>query len=119
MPELPEIETVRRGLAPSLIGRRLLGACVREPRLRWPAPPDLSERVAGRRVLGVERRGKYLLLHLEDGWLILHLGMSGSLRRVRADLPPERHDHLDLLLEDGACLSGACPAPAARGWSPR
>ncbi|MBI5330397.1 MAG: bifunctional DNA-formamidopyrimidine glycosylase/DNA-(apurinic or apyrimidinic site) lyase [Betaproteobacteria bacterium] len=104
MPELPEVETVRRGLAPYLAGRRLLGARVREPRLRWPVSADLSQRVAGQRVLGLERRGKYLLMRLEQGGLLLHLGMSGSLQRVRADTPPARHDHLDLLLDDGACL---------------
>lgn len=104
MPELPEVETVRRGLAPYLIGRRLTGATVREPRLRWPVPGDLDARLAGRRIDGLERRGKYLIMTLDRGHLILHLGMSGSLRIVEAGTPVEKHDHLDLLLETGARL---------------
>lgn len=104
MPELPEVETVRRGLAPHLIGRRLLGAVVREPRLRWPVPDDLDARIDGRRVEQIARRGKYLLVTLDRGHLILHLGMSGSLRLVPAGLAPEKHDHLDLRLEGGHLL---------------
>jgi formamidopyrimidine-DNA glycosylase len=104
VPELPEVETVRRGLAPHLLGHRLLGARVRETRLRWPVPDDLDARLAGRRIEGLIRRGKYLILALDRGHLILHLGMSGSLRLVPAGRPPERHDHLDLLLDDGQSL---------------
>jgi formamidopyrimidine-DNA glycosylase len=104
MPELPEVETVRRGLAPHLIGQRLAGAQVREPRLRWPVPDDLDARLAGRRIVGLDRRGKYLIMTLDRGHLILHLGMSGSLRMVEADAPVEKHDHLDLLLDSGARL---------------
>lgn len=104
MPELPEVETVRRGLAPHLCDQRLLGACVREPRLRWPVPDNLDNLVAGQSVHSLTRRGKYLLFELDQGWLIGHLGMSGSLRLCRADLPPEKHDHLDLLLQGGLCL---------------
>ncbi len=105
MPELPEVETTRRGIAPHLIGRRLLGAVVRERRLRWPVPRDLDARVRGRRVAAVRRRGKYLLIDLEGGGaLLLHLGMSGSLRLVPCDRPPGKHDHVDLRLEGGRCL---------------
>ena len=104
MPELPEVETVRRGLAPHLTGRQLAGAEVREPRLRWPIPSDLTARLVGRRIIALTRRGKYLLVHLDAGHLILHLGMSGSLRLVPAGTPPEKHDHVDLLLADGARL---------------
>jgi formamidopyrimidine-DNA glycosylase len=104
VPELPEVETVRRGLAPHLAGRHFVGAIVREPRLRWPVNPDLAERLAGQFVLGLERRGKYLIIRLQDGGLILHLGMSGSLRLIRADTTPAKHDHLDLLLEGGDAL---------------
>ncbi|NTV95597.1 MAG: bifunctional DNA-formamidopyrimidine glycosylase/DNA-(apurinic or apyrimidinic site) lyase [Thiobacillus sp.] len=104
MPELPEVETVRRGLAPHLVGRRLLGARVREGRLRWPVPDDLDDRVAGRRVDQLERRGKYLIVTLDRGYLILHLGMSGSLRLVTADSPVGKHDHLDFLIEGGDLL---------------
>jgi formamidopyrimidine-DNA glycosylase len=98
MPELPEVETTRRGLEPHLVGRRITAVRVREPRLRWPVPGDLAARLAGQRVLAVERRAKYLLLRLDRGTLILHLGMSGSLRVLEADAPPLLHDHLDLVL---------------------
>lgn len=104
MPELPEVETVRRGLAPHLIGRRLLGARVREPRLRWPVPADLDVRLAGRRIDTLERRGKYLILGLDQGHLILHLGMSGSLRLTDAATPLAKHDHIDLVLEGDQVL---------------
>ncbi|QNM97126.1 bifunctional DNA-formamidopyrimidine glycosylase/DNA-(apurinic or apyrimidinic site) lyase [Chitinimonas koreensis] len=104
MPELPEVETTRRGIETALTGRTLLGATVREPRLRWPIPPDLAERVAGRTVQRVWRRAKYLLLDIGDAHLILHLGMSGSLRVLSGPTPPERHDHVDLELDDGCLL---------------
>lgn len=104
MPELPEVETVRRGLSPHLTGRTLIGARVRNPALRWPVPPDLEAQVAGRRILDCQRRGKYLLLRLDQGGLILHLGMSGSLRLLTRDLPPTPHDHLDLLLDNDTLL---------------
>ncbi len=104
MPELPEVETVLRGLRPHLEGCRLQGAEVRETRLRWPVPADLGRLVAGRMVRSLARRGKYLLLHLDRGSLIIHLGMSGSLRLLTQGEPPGRHDHLDLILEDGRRL---------------
>ncbi len=104
MPELPEVETVRRGLSPHLEGRTLRGAEVRERRLRWPVPEHLDALVAGRRIRSLARRGKYLLIRLDAGGLVCHLGMSGSLRLVDAEVPPEKHDHLDLLLEDGRVL---------------
>lgn len=104
MPELPEVETVLRGLAPHLGGRRLSGAVIRDGRLRWPVPPDLDARVAGRLILELRRRGKYLLLRLDDGWLICHLGMSGNLRLLPADTPLRKHDHIDLPLDDGRVL---------------
>lgn len=104
MPELPEVETVRRGLIPHLLGQRFSGAIVRDPRLRWPVPSDLDARLAGRLIERLERRGKYLILRLDSGNLILHLGMSGSVRLVTATVQPTRHDHLDLILENGAVL---------------
>jgi formamidopyrimidine-DNA glycosylase len=104
MPELPEVETVRRGLAPHLENRRLLGARVRDGRLRWPVPADLDEILRGRIVRTLERRGKYLLFRFDTGSLICHLGMSGSLRLAEVSTALEKHDHLDLLLEDGRLL---------------
>jgi len=104
MPELPEVETARRGIEPHFAGRSLAGAVVRDPRLRWPVPPDLHQRLCGRRVRALTRRGKYILADLGDIHLLLHLGMSGSLSVVRADAPPRKHDHVDILLGDGRAL---------------
>ena len=99
MPELPEVEVTRRGLAPQLTGRRISGVSVREPRLRWPVPRDVLA-LAGRTVGNIRRRGKYLLVDVGDGHLILHLGMSGSLRVLPPDTPAGKHDHFDLVLGD-------------------
>jgi formamidopyrimidine-DNA glycosylase len=104
MPELPEVETALRGIAPHLTGRRILRLVARERRLRWPVPPTVDEAVAGQRINGLRRRAKYLLLELDRGTLLLHLGMSGSLRVVPAETPPGPHDHIDLVLTDGQCL---------------
>jgi len=99
MPELPEVEVTRRGLAPQLAGRVIAGVAVREPRLRWPISTEVRS-LAGRTVRAVHRRGKYLLVDCGDGHLILHLGMSGSLRVLPTDTPAGKHDHFDLLLGD-------------------
>ncbi len=105
MPELPEVETTRRGLAEALVGRRLAGAVVRERRLRYPVPEGLAETVRGARIEALERRAKYLILRLDTGaWLLLHLGMSGHLRLVDAAAGAGRHDHVDLLLDGGRAL---------------
>ncbi|MEX0607680.1 MAG: bifunctional DNA-formamidopyrimidine glycosylase/DNA-(apurinic or apyrimidinic site) lyase, partial [Halofilum sp. (in: g-proteobacteria)] len=104
MPELPEVETTRRGIAPHLCGRQITGAAVRQPKLRWPVPVDALEALAGQRVETVDRRGKYLLLRTSGGTLLLHLGMSGSLRIVPTDTPPSAHDHVDLLVAGGQSL---------------
>ncbi|KAB2966796.1 Fpg/Nei family DNA glycosylase [Zoogloea sp.] len=97
MPELPEVETTRRGIAPELEGHRCDGAIVRQPRLRHPIPADLDLLLAGQPLLGVARRAKYLLLHFPAGRLLIHLGMSGSLRIVPGDEAPGKHDHVDIL----------------------
>jgi len=102
MPELPEVETTRRGIRPHILGQRLLGVVVRQPRLRWPVPVRLRQSISGQRLLEVGRRAKYLLLELERGTLLIHLGMSGSLRILPLDTPAGAHDHLDLLFPD--CL---------------
>lgn len=104
MPELPEVETTRCGIAPSLEGGRIVTLRVRERRLRWPVPEGLEAQIVGAWIQAVERRAKYLLLRLDRGTLILHLGMSGSLRLLSVAEPPQRHDHLDLVLEDGSCM---------------
>src|SRR5690625_2516787 len=87
MPELPEVETTRRGLAPHIQGRKVLSLIVRQPSLRWPIPADLPSRLAGKTLLDLDRRGKYLLLGFESGTALIHLGMSGSLRIAQPDEP--------------------------------
>jgi formamidopyrimidine-DNA glycosylase len=104
MPELPEVETTLRGIRPHLDGRRITRLVVREPRLRQPIPPEMPERVAGQPIRSLRRRSKYLLIELEHGSLLVHLGMSGSLRLASPDSPPRTHDHLDLVLSDGGIL---------------
>lgn len=96
MPELPEVEVVRRGLQQSVLGRTVGRPVVRESRLRWPVPRELPQLLEGRTVRSVERRGKYLLLGFDHGVLIVHLGMSGSLRFLSLPPPASRHDHVDL-----------------------
>lgn len=104
MPELPEVETTRRGIAPHLIGQRVQRVVVRNARLRWPIPEDLDVRLSGQQIVSVERRAKYLLIGAEVGTLISHLGMSGSLRMVEAGTPVAKHDHVDIELESGLVL---------------
>ncbi|HSJ97560.1 MAG TPA: bifunctional DNA-formamidopyrimidine glycosylase/DNA-(apurinic or apyrimidinic site) lyase [Myxococcota bacterium] len=104
MPELPEVETTRRGLLPHLVGRRIRDVLVRDARLRWPVPRDLPRRLRGERFLGIRRRGKYLLFDLGGGHLLVHLGMSGRLSLVAEDAPALRHDHVDLRLEGRQAL---------------
>ncbi len=106
MPELPEVETVRRGLAPVLEGRRLLRVEARRPDLRVPLPEDFARRLEGRRIERLGRRAKYLLVHLDDGTvLIVHLGMSGRLYVVEREAPPPGpHDHVVFEAEGGVCV---------------
>lgn len=100
MPELPEVETVMRGLAARLTGRRITHVTLRRPDLRRPVPPELPRVLTGARVLGFRRRGKFILMRLDNGWsLLMHLGMSG---RVVLDRPePALHEHLTIETEDG------------------
>lgn len=104
MPELPEVETTRRGIAPLVTGKTIARAVVRVPSLRWPVPTDLTRTLAGQTVLAVERRAKYLLLRCSGGYAIIHLGMTGHLRPIAAGTPPEKHDHIDLEFTDGSAL---------------
>ncbi|MBS3916248.1 MAG: bifunctional DNA-formamidopyrimidine glycosylase/DNA-(apurinic or apyrimidinic site) lyase [Sulfuritalea sp.] len=97
MPELPEVEITRRGLLPDLTGRRIDAAVARHTLLRYPLPTALDRLLAGQTLSGIDRRGKYLLFRFDRGTLVVHLGMSGSLRLVSAAEPPGRHDHLDLV----------------------
>jgi len=104
MPELPEVETTRRGLAPHLEGQVIQAVVIRHPMLRWPVPKQLKTLLPGKRIRHIQRRGKYLLFDTEAGWLIVHLGMSGSLRVVPAATPPDKHDHFDLVLRSGQAM---------------
>lgn len=101
MPELPEVETTRRGLAPVVCGTTVAAVVVRNRALRQPIPRDLARILKGKRIEALERRAKYLLFRVGTGALIVHLGMSGRLWLVRADTPPEVHDHFDLALSTG------------------
>ena len=105
MPELPEVETTRRSLLPHVSGARIAAVTVRERRLRRPIADDFASRLRGRRIDTVDRRGKYLLIALDDGRdLIVHLGMSGSLCLAPADTAPAPHDHVVIGLESGPLL---------------
>lgn len=97
MPELPEVEVTRRGIAQGVAGQTLARAVLRAPVLRYPVPAGLAQCLAGRPLLEVKRRGKYLLLDFDGGHLLIHLGMSGSLRFVAPGTPPARHDHADFV----------------------
>ena len=98
MPELPEVEVTRRGVAPHVEGRRVTDVVLRHSGLRWPFPADLRQLLCGHLLQKTGRRGKYLLLHFEHGTLIIHLGMSGNLRVVDAGSQAGKHDHFDLVL---------------------
>lgn len=103
MPELPEVETTLRGVAPHLVGRKIMEITVRDRRLRWPVPDRIHD-LAGRKIDSARRRGKYLLFETGAGTLLLHLGMSGSLRIVDPDTPWRKHDHVGILLGSGKQL---------------
>jgi formamidopyrimidine-DNA glycosylase len=108
MPELPEVETTRRGIAPHLVGRRVRDLVVRTRKLRWPVPP-LATGLVGQEIRAVDRRAKYLLIETDTGAAIVHLGMSGSLRVLPRGAPPRPHDHVDLVLDSGRVLRFSDP----------
>ena len=104
MPELPEVETTRRGLLPYVAGRTIARVEIREPRLRWPVARRLPRALAGARIGALERRAKYLLFTTDAGTLLVHLGMSGSLRYLPSPLAPAAHDHIDVHFDGGGAL---------------
>ncbi len=104
MPELPEVETTRRGLAPHLKSRSVAGVVLRRPDLRWPIPPEIKRLLPGEKIRGIRRRAKYLLLDTDPGSALLHLGMSGSLRVLPGKTKVEAHDHVDIALDNGKVL---------------
>jgi len=104
MPELPEVETTLRGITPYIVGHTILECVLRSDKLRLPLEPSLCEILPGQMITRVERRAKYLLLFCERGTIILHLGMSGSLRVLPAGTTEKKHDHVDLIFSSGQCL---------------
>jgi formamidopyrimidine-DNA glycosylase len=104
MPELPEVETIKNGLTPHLENTIIQQIIVREPRLRWPIPTILQSCLNHQKIIQLSRRGKYLFIHLNTGTLIIHLGMSGSLRILTAESDPKPHDHVDFILTNQTLL---------------
>jgi formamidopyrimidine-DNA glycosylase len=104
MPELPEVETTRRGIAPHIEGKTITGVVCRTRKLRWPIPSSLKKHLLGQTIDSVKRRGKYLLINTENGTLLIHLGMSGSLHCVPCNSELRKHDHFDLVIDDSLCL---------------
>ncbi len=104
MPELPEVETTRRGLAPHLLAKTVSSVTVRNAQLRWPVPSELDHVLKGQALLDIRRRGKYLLFDFAEGTALWHLGMSGSLRIASRHQAPGKHDHIDWQMADGTLL---------------
>ncbi len=104
MPELPEVETTINGIKPFILQQKIVDIVIRQKKLRWPIPNDLLSQLSGKKVQQIERRGKYILIIFSHGTLILHLGMSGSLRIVDPELPPKKHDHVDIIFSNRQCL---------------
>jgi formamidopyrimidine-DNA glycosylase len=104
MPELPEVETIMRGLVPHLEGTTIHDVIIRCAQLRWPIPSDLKNILSTQKILALSRRGKYLLVRFTTGTLIIHLGMSGSIRLLTQITPPKPHDHMDLVLSNQMLL---------------
>lgn len=104
MPELPEVETTLRGISPLMLNQSIVDTVVRQRQLRWPLDKNLAQKLRGQKVLATRRRGKYLVLQLTQGELILHLGMSGSMRWVERDTPPQKHDHVDWIFSNQQVL---------------
>lgn len=118
MPELPEVETSRLGILPYLKNQTIKDIIIRQPKLRWPVDPDISLAI-GQQIIDVQRRAKYLLLQLQQGWIVIHLGMSGSLRILLDDTPAAKHDHVDLALTNNVILRYTDPRRfGAWLWTP-
>ncbi|MBV1876446.1 MAG: bifunctional DNA-formamidopyrimidine glycosylase/DNA-(apurinic or apyrimidinic site) lyase [Pseudomonadales bacterium] len=104
MPELPEVETTMRGIASHVIGRTVVAVLVRQAKLRWPVSPELGQLFTGQEICSVSRRAKYLFLESETGRVMIHLGMSGSLRILTSDLQAGKHDHVDFVFDNRTTL---------------
>lgn len=118
MPELPEVETSRLGILPHLKNQTIDDIIIRQPKLRWPIPSEIVA-AKGQQIVDVQRRAKYLLLQLTEGWIVIHLGMSGSLRIQLEAQPADKHDHVDLVLQNGTVLRYTDPRRfGAWLWTP-
>lgn len=104
MPELPEVETTLRGIAPHIEHQTIIDVIIRQPRLRWLIPPNIKKILTGEAIHHIERRGKYILFKMSKGTIIIHLGMSGHLRILTKPLPPNKHDHVDIIFENSKIL---------------
>ncbi|HRD68823.1 MAG TPA: bifunctional DNA-formamidopyrimidine glycosylase/DNA-(apurinic or apyrimidinic site) lyase [Legionella sp.] len=104
MPELPEVETTKEGIKPHLEGQTISQIVVRNAQFRQSIPPNIDELCAGKRIHSLSRRAKYILIHLSQGYILIHLGMSGHLRIVPQNTPPQKHDHVDLIMYNGCSL---------------
>ena len=120
MPELPEVETTRRGISPHIVNKPISAVIIRQQQLRWPVPADLQQALVGGRITAVARRAKYLIFCLDQGCVILHLGMSGSLRILDPSVLPDKHDHVDIVFDDDTCLRFRDPRRfGSIHWTPR
>ncbi len=104
MPELPEVETTLRGIKPHIEGEKIKKIIVRQPRLRWPVPKQLNEKLSSQKIQRLERRAKYLLFHFTKGTLVIHLGMSGRLQILSLEIQAKKHDHVDIELTNQKIL---------------
>jgi formamidopyrimidine-DNA glycosylase len=104
MPELPEVETVKNYLVDNLCGKLITNTVVRNGALRWPVTQNLAYKLISRQIQNITRRGKYIIISLDAGYLLIHLGMSGVLTIVNQDVPLKKHDHIDVCFDDGFCL---------------
>ena len=104
MPELPEVETTRSGIEPHIVGKTVKSVLIRQKNLRWPITPGLKKSLPGQSILSITRRGKYLLLNASNGTVIIHLGMSGSLKIVNTNKTPDKHDHFDIVFNKNLAL---------------
>lgn len=104
MPELPEVETTRLGISRHLHHKIVKEVIIRQAKLRWQVPPEIKHQLRNQKIQNITRRGKYLLFHFETGTLLIHLGMSGSLRIMQKTVAAEKHDHIDLIMADNSCL---------------
>ncbi|PCI06719.1 MAG: DNA-formamidopyrimidine glycosylase [Gammaproteobacteria bacterium] len=104
MPELPEVETSRRGIEPHLLNQKIINITIRQHKLRWPIPNNLPQLATGKTIRAVSRRAKYIFIELDNGTIIIHLGMSGSLRICTHKIPAEKHDHIDIQVSNNKIL---------------